>query len=842
MRIIFYYSLVWLGLMGLLFTQPVQAQFIVTGRVTDATTGDPVSFANISLVGRQIGTVSDFEGKFVLRTNVLTDSLQISFLGYRTRRKALDKTAQSQEVLVQLQPAANVLGEIVVRAGENPAFPILRNILKNRSRNDFRRLDQFEYDSYTKTELDVSHITPKFQQRRVMRKIADAVAKAQRIAGEDGQPVLPTFVSEQLSRYYFQSTPQRGKEVILKTNVKGIATGNGNFAAQLIGSNSFRNWSFYDNAVPFLAKDFASPIGENWKGMYDYYLADTVDVGDYVCYEIDFDPKRKQDLAFSGKMWIDTVHYALVQIDATVGAEANLNFVNKVKIQQELVPADSTGAETAWLPVRTRLLIDIAELTKNAAGVLAKFYVANQHIITNRQHPLGFYDVALEQADDARQTQEAFWEKVRPDSLTHDDRLARQLIDTVQNLPIVRNYVDIAQVLTTGWKRYNGFDVGPYIYSLAVNRIEGLRLRLGIRTNEQFSKHLILRGYLAYGTLDGQFKYGTEADYLFSRKKLTVVGLRMSDDLERVGLYASNVGDNKLFYAFTKWGRYRGGIRQKDVELFAKTDVARGFTLRVSLLSRGFRPLFPFSYHTEPDLGVLSPSKSNFNNTQIDVDLRFARNETFIMDGNERITLGTKRIPVISLHYTRGLKGVLQGDFNYNLFSARIYQTLRFGQLGRSAYTLTGGYTPSTIPALLLFAHLGNPTIFYNRNSFNLMNFFEYVSDRYVALQWQHQFDGLLFNRLPLVKKLHWRLVAHADVLWGAQRPQNQALTEQTFLPGFRNRYQFGALDPAVPYVEVGYGIDNIFRVFQILAFHRVTYRDPGVSVFGVKGAIHFSF
>lgn len=819
-----------------------RAQYVITGRVTDAATGDPVPFANLGLVGRAIGTTTDFEGKFILRTSVLTDSLQVSFLGYRTRRKALDQSAKTQEIAVQLEATANVLGEVVVHAGENPAFRILRQVIKSRPRHDFRRLPQFEYDSYTKTELDVSNITPKFQQRRVMRKITDALAKAQRIAGDDGQPILPMFVSEQLSRYYYQDSPQRRKEQILTSNVKGVGVRSGSFASQLIGSNSFRNWSFYDNAVLFLAKDFASPIGENWRGMYDYYVADTVEVNDHVCYELDFEPKRKQDLAFRGKMWIDTTGFALVRIDATVGADANLNFVKKVKIQQELAPADSSGQETAWLPVRTRLLVDIAELTKNSAGMLAKFYVSNQHVVLNQPHPLSFFDLPVEQAEGARQADETFWAKARPDSLTGDDRLARQLIDSVQHLPIVRTYVDVAELLTTGWKKYTEFEVGPYIYGLAVNRIEGLRLRVGFRTNEQFNRHWVLRGYLAYGTKDGRFKYGAEADYLFSRRTWTVAGIRASDDLERIGLYASNVGDNKLFYAFTKWGQYRGGIRQQDLEVFAKTDLTKGVSVRATLLSRDFSPLFPFNYRTQPELGAQSPLSSNFDNTQLDLEVRLAHNETFLMDGNERITLGTKRTPVVTLRYTRGLKGLAGGEFDYHLFAARAYQTLRFGTFGRSNYTLSGGYTPSVVPAMLLFSHLGNPTVFYNRSSFNLMNFFEYVSDRYVALQWQHQFEGLLFNRLPLVKQWHWRLVAQANVLWGAQRAENLALTEQTFLPGFRNRYQFGTLNPTRPYVEVGYGIDNIFRVLRIQAFHRLTYRDPGVPVFGIKGSVHFSF
>lgn len=90
-------------------------------------------------------------------------------------------------------------------------------------------------------------------------------------------------------------------------------------------------------------------MADGWKGYYEYFLTDSLNINDHFCYRIDFEPRRIQDLAFTGSLWIDKATYALVQIDATVNKGANLNFVDKIKIQQELEPTEASP----WLPSRT---------------------------------------------------------------------------------------------------------------------------------------------------------------------------------------------------------------------------------------------------------------------------------------------------------------------------------------------------------------------------------------------------------------------------------------------------------------------------------------------------------
>lgn len=850
-----------LVLSGIIIThQNLFAQYIITGRITDAKNGDPLPFATVGLKGKNInaGAQTNFEGVYTIKTKFMADSIYVSTVNYKKKIKALDKDAATQTVDFQMTGEAKSLDEVVVFSGENPAFKILRKLRENAEKNDRKRLTAFEYDSYSKMELDVDNISEKFKQKKIMKQIQGAIEKFEKIAGEDGKAVIPTFISETISKFYFRETPNRKKEIILKNNIKGVGVKEGSFISQIVGGNIFANYDFYDNFVPFLGKDIISPVGNNWKGTYSWYITDTTDVDGHICYGMEFDPKNDKDLVFTGKVYIDSTSFALVQIDAAVGKQANINFIDKIKISQEL----EQTAEGAWLPSKTRFLIDIAEISKNSAGMLLKMYISNRNYVINQPKELSFYDLPVEVAEDSKEPDPKFWMEARHESLSAQDILASRLIDTVRNVPIVKTYVEIAEIIASGYKRFgNKFAIGPYINLFAVNSIEGLRTRFGFKTLAGFDKKWILKGWVGFGTKDLVFKYGGEVNYILSRRHWTVAGFRHSYDIERIGLTPELIGDNKIFYAFTRWGRFTGPYFRRENEIFLKTEPTKGISFNVAFTTRTFDPLFDFKFRTHPELGVNSPTLDNYDDSFITVEARFAKNETFIMDGNERISLGARRVPTFSIAYQHGIKGVMGSSFNYDRFTAKIYQTFRLGSFGRSDYTVQAGYIPSNLPAPLLFPHLGNETFFYNRAAFNTMHFFEFVSDKYVSLNYNHNFEGLFFNRIPAIRQLKWRLIASANVLFGSQREENLELMKEA-IPVInprhsfdkdgkmitRPRYNFSALNPAIPYVEVGYGIDNIFKIFRLQAFHRLTYLDhlsPGGYIpksFALKASVHFSF
>ncbi len=821
---IYFFSLVFAFLAS---SQAVQAQYTFTGRVTDAETGEGMPFAVVSFKGTTIGTTTDFDGFYKLTTQNLHDSISASAMSYLTRTRAVDRTKKTQTVDFQLQPTALSLMEVKVYSGENPAYDLMRKVIAHKEKNDKRSLEYIEYESYTKIEVDVDNLSEKLRKRKSIRKIQQVIDSIDVLAGEDGKAILPMFISEAFSNVYYRRTPEKRHEHIQKTRVSGIGVQDGSLVSQIAGS-SLQEYNFYRNWLNILNKDFVSPMADSWKIYYEYYLVDSTDINGHYSYRIDFEPKRPQDLAFTGTMWVDKATFALVQIDATMSKTANLNFIEKIKLQQELEPTTAGP----WMPSRTRVLIDVAEITNQAAGMLAKFYTSNENVVINQARSNKFYDTGIEIEPTAQVKDDAFWDEHRHEPLTETEKNVYSMIDSIRNIPLIKSYIEIGNIVVNGYKKVGPLDIGPYILAYNNNSVEGNYVRAGLKTNIDFSHKWVLKGYLGYGLGDKVFKYGVEAQHIFSKKRWTVLGARHSYDLERIGLLSEDVWDNTLFLLSARLGTIRRPFMLRNNALYFQTDFTQGFTQKIKIQQWDFDPRYDFRYYTSPNK---PETNTDFRSTEITLESRWAPKEQFLINDNTRISLGTSR-PVLTLRYTLGLKGMLGGQFNYHKIDLNLSQSFRVGVLGRSSYSISAGYIPSTVPYPILKSHLGNQTVFYINNAYNLMNFFEFVSDKYASIQVQQNFEGLLFNRIPLIRKLKWRLVATGNVLYGGLSNQNYTLTP----PDDNNNLPIGRLGNT-PYVEVGYGIENIFRFVRIDAIHRLTYlNNPDVRSFGVKVSLQF--
>ena len=822
---------------SLIFSNLFSQQLIIKGRVIDAASGEGMPFVTISFKGTTTGTTTDFDGYYVLQTAHVKDSLTASYVGYKSFSKFVKANLPSQQIDFQLQSIETKLQEVKIVFTEDPAYPIMRKVIKNKDKNSASTLSAYECEVYTKTEFDVDNISEKFKKRKIVKKITAVMDSIQRIAGENGKPILPVFISESISNYFYLKNPVKRKETILKTKVTGIGVGDGSTISQFVGS-TFQQYNFYDNWLNILAKDFVSPIADSWKGFYDYYLTDSLYIDSNWCYKIDVEPKRVQDLAFSGKIWIDSKTFALVQIDVSIGKQANLNFIEKIKIQQQL-------AKTylgPWLPVKTRILIDVAEITKGSPGMLAKFYTSNKNIIINNPKPVKFYENPLSINENVVEHDNNYWDQHRHDTLSSTEKNIYLMIDSVKNVPIVKTYVEVANIIANGYKKFGGLEIGPYALLVANNNIEGFRPRLGFKTNGDFSKNWIFRGYLAYGFGDKEFKYDAQAHYILNRDHWSMIGYKFRHELEQVGRLTEDLYDNTLFLASTKWGTVRRGFIRNDHQLYFQTDLTHGIRQTFKARHHDFNPLansFTFAF-IEDKNDVPNSIRRNYITSELIGETRISNGETFVISDNDRYSLGTKKIPVFTLTYIFGFKGIGSSDFDYIKLGFNAYQELRLGTLGRGYFNLDAWYTPSTLPYPLLFVHRGNQSYFYNSLTYNLMNYFEFVSDTYTSLKYEQHFEGLLFNRLPLIKKLKWRFVANTNILYGSVRQENFDIIPATVdnLPVDK----FTSLGN-VPYVEIGYGIENIFKFVRLDFLHRATYRDsPGATNIGVKVSTQFKF
>ncbi|MCS6821070.1 MAG: DUF5686 and carboxypeptidase regulatory-like domain-containing protein [Microscillaceae bacterium] len=810
------------------------SNFVIKGKVIDNTTAEGIPFAAVYFKDKNtIGTTTDFEGNYEIKTPILGDSLSVQYVGYKTLTKAVNKTLKLQVIDFQLEPDVQKLPEAVVYAGENPAHPIMRKVIKNKSKNDWRNLDALEYESYSKTELDLDNLSAKMSKRKLVGKIISAVDSIGKLTGEDGKPIIPLAMSEIISIYYYNQRPEKVKEHIIKSKLVGVGLKEDGIVSQLVGS-SFQNYNFYRNWISMFFKDFISPLTDGWWLHYEYYLVDSLYIGDRFCYKIEVYPQRKQDLAFTGTIWIDKETYGLKQIDVQINKDVNINFVEKIKIQQEflLVP------EGSWVPYKTRIVLDISEITKNSAGMIAKFYVSNKNFVVNKARFLKFYDERVTKEEDYTISDESYWQKARHDTLTEMDKKVFAMIDTIKQIPLVQTYVNIVDFLSTGYQRIGKIDFGNVFYSYAFNNVEGHRFRVGLKTNAKFSKKWILRGFLAYGTQDEQFKYDVNIRYLISRKPWTLVGIRNKQEVEMISAVASNED--------TETGLFTASMRFADMEsrqpywknersIFAQRDLFKGFTQKIILRNYNFNAFEAarFAYKENPHRPD-SRLRSTFINSELTIESRWAFGEAYVINGNDRVLITSDNKPVITFRYQLGIRNFLQSEFEYHKFSLNISHYFSLGAFGNGFYSLTGVYNPNPLPYPLLEVHLGNESIFFNRFAFNLMNFSEFTSNNFWSLFYEHNFEGLIMNRIPLIRRLKWRNFASLNIVQGTLSRENRNLIPLTDEFG-REVLQPRTFADRIPYIEISYGIDNIFKFFKVHFTHRLNYLDrPNTRRFGV--------
>jgi hypothetical protein len=805
-------------------------EIVIQGKVTDANSGDPIPFSNVTIKGTTVGTNTDFDGKYKIKLLKPADSIIASYIGYKSKRKKLSK-ALVQTVDFQLEEEVQNLQEVVIESGENPAFEILRRVVKNKDKNDKRQLAAYEYDSYSKTEVDIDKISDKFRQKKLMKKVAMVLDSIDRIVGEDGKAILPLFITEAVSRIYYRDNPSLKTEEVKNTKISGVGVEDGSLITQVVGS-SFQEYNFYLNWLTILNKNFVSPISDGWRLYYKYDLLDSLYIGDDFCYRIDFFPRSKAELAFEGSMWITKEGYALRQIDATVGREANVNFIERLKIQQELRQYENG----AWLPIKNRVLVDVSEVTKGSAGMLAKFYTSNRNFVLNKPKPTSFYEKRVQVAEDAQlNDDDKFWDSLRFEPLSATEKNVYKMIDTLKNIPIVKTYTEVFKALVDGYYDLGQIEVGSYLRTFAWNNIEGVRLQMGFKTNRKFSRKVTYSGFLAYGFKDEKPKFSLGAQYILDRRKWTTLTFRYTDDMVRLGVDEDILSSNPLFLTAARWGNFRRGFYFKEAMGSFQRELFKGFTQKVNLRYHTFDPAYKFGTLQDP-FDPNSRIIERYQFAELAIESRYARDETFLQNGNERLSVGPKKWPVITIRYSHGFKGIFGSDYDYNKLRINIDKRFKLGPIGVGFVTVTGEKIFNTLPYPLLAVHLGNGSNIYSPFTYNLMDFGEFISDRYVSVRYRQFLEGFLLNRIPLLKKLDWRLVGTTNVIFGDLSDANRksiSLYTSKGEQAARTGYFSGK-----PYVELGYGVENIFRFFRIDFVHRLTYLEPRTFADPVTGAI----
>lgn len=795
-------------------TCDAQTARYVTGKITDAKTGEPLPYVTVYIktpAHTHLGTSTDFAGlyKLTIPANMKTDSIFATYVSYTSIRKVLTLAEKTADF--QMQPDVRMLKDVIVTPHSyvNPAWEIMQNVVLHKDSNNYERLSSYSFESYKRIDLAINNISESMKRRKFMRQITPIMDSLKKTAGSNGTPILPVFMSESISDMYVTRKPNQKAEKIISTRSKGVGIEDQTLISQIV-SAGFQQYNFYKNYVRLAGKDFISPITDSWKLLYNFELVERYEkINGIECYRINFEPKRSHDLAFKGVMWITHDTYALYRVDLSVSADANLDYFKKIRIQQEMIQPKETQA---WIPEKTRVVVEVSNPLKNQPGFIGKFYMANKKIEINKTYPNELFGESLTLAPNNIKSDDAYWNKNRFDTLTAVDKSTYKVIDTVRNLPIVRTYADIAAMLINGYYRIGKISLGPYFYTYSRNDVQGNVLRLGGITNKYFSNTIVLGGFVSYAFQNKKINYGGSMDYIISRKRWTEAGVSYSHDIGQTGYQFENFNKtNGIFKASIRNGNIlrRGPFQQNEFLTYVQRDIEPDVRAKVSFLHRTFDPLFDFNY-IRRDNGMLihdyevdeavgelqwTPGRRQLQSDQLNKRI-------LINDGEDN--------PIVTIRYTHGAK-IAGGDFDYNKIAGNITQKVHMGFYGKGEYSLTAGYIPSTLPFPLLENH---------RFNFNTMRFLEFTSDRWVSLNYTQHMEGLLTNSIPLLKSLDLRTVADFNVLEGSISDENNTLVGRNGLRRYDRSLR------SIPYVEVGYGVENILKFLRLDVLYRVNHNN----------------
>ncbi len=822
------------------FSQPI-VKTIINGLIVDSKTGKPVAGANVFLEKTTIGTITDRAGNYRIETTVYSERLVCSYIGYKTEYRSI-KNGISQTININLKLSSIALDEVKIIPGRrgyknknNPAVELIQKVIDRKAENRKEKFNYLEYNQYEKTEFALSNVGEKFAKSNLLKKfrfIFDNIDTTKRI----GNNTLPLFIMEVLSDHYYRKDPESTKEIVRAEKTVNLDKYFDNKGISSKLDYLYQNINIYDNEILFLKNKFVSPIAGSAPLFYKYFIIDTLSVNEIKCIRLFFIPRNKSDFLFQGYLYISPDNnYAVRKIDMTLNRSINMDWVQNVVVSQDFRQVGKEG----WLLSKDEILIDFG-IAKNKLGLFGQRTVSYKDYKINEPPDEKIFNGPAKIARfDSSANSPDFWESNRHMPLSKSETGAYTMVDSIVKIRAFRTWMGIFMTFPNDFLNLGKIELGPEDSFFSFNPVEGTKLRIGGRTTPDFSKKLTFDGYVAYGLTDKIFKYGSGLTYSLTKGTIyqfpvKSIHLSYQKDVIIPGHDLTLTEEDNLFSSFKR------GIDDKyllnksfKAEYLNESENHFSWLLGYNFTLQSTEGnLF---FNTEDYLSQTN-NISNIDVSEVFLNLRYAPSESFYQRRLYRIVY-PGRYPVIQLKMALGAKSIYN-DYNYMRFQLNISKRIYFSILGYSDVSFEAGRILGKVPYPLLFMHRANQTYSYQVNSYNLMNFLEFVSDRYVSLNIDHCFNGFIFNKIPLIKKLKLREVVTCKVLYGGLgRIDNPDYQNDLFkFPVDSNGVPLTYTLEKQPYIEASVGIANIMKVFRVDLVKRFTYLNhPNVSDIGVR-------
>ncbi|MFN0034725.1 MAG: DUF5686 family protein [Saprospiraceae bacterium] len=819
---------------------------LVKGRVTDADSKEGLAFVSVAAPGFAAGTRTDENGFYLLRTEQKISKLQFNYLGYQTQVLPI-KPGEQQTLDVALKSSMQQLEEVTVKAQrykrkDNPVVDLIELVIANRDKNHIEDLGTYQDEQYEKIFMGISNLSEKFKNRKILRPMRFVLENTD-TTKLGGLPVTPVFLQENVMDYYRQSNPKQWKKYIKAS--KSVRFG------EMVDDEGmdkglqylYKETDIYDNYVDMLSEKFMSPIANGAPLFYRYYAADTLEEGGKKIVRLEFYPKNKMDLLLQGDLYIalDST-YAVTRVNFSVNPNINLNWVKELVVEQDfqLLPSGK------WVMATEDYRMHFG-LNNRGVGMVAQRLVTHRNPQINPVLPDSVLTGGMSEIvtlRNAAKVEETYWETARPAPLNAAEAATYTNLDSLRNTRFYKVTTKIGYALFGAYADVGKFQIGPMNSFYAFNGVEGTRFRFGGRTGPKISKRWRAEGWLGYGLRDQRWKYSAGATYGLNGTEF----IKFPNNLVRVNYLRDVLLPVQNFQGSQSANLANSVVRGANDKFFYferfnaqyEREFQNHFSFFIGGETRKFGPAGALLF--EPAAGGPAVQDPVLTSAAF-VQFRYAPGETYYQGPINRVPVDFNY--VATLRYSKNIKGMAGGQYNYHEVVGSVYKYSDTPPFGYNKTYVEAGGVFGKVPFPLLAIHRGNQTYFGQQFSYNMMNFMEFISDRYATLMTEQYFGGFFLNKIPLLRKLKLREICTFKILYGQVSAQNRPTENSGLLklPTFPDGTPISYTLEKKPYMEASVGISNIFKILRVDLVRRFSYLDhPGTSKYGLRFGIWVEF
>lgn len=828
------------------------ATTIIKGLVVDSISGEPIPYAAIFMKGTNRGIMADEKGRFDIKTDGSFISMDVTALGF-DQKSVKPRLGMTVNETIRLVPSGVKLGEVTVKPGKehyskknNPAVAFVNRLRARQDLTDPRQNPYYSYDRYERITLALNDFNPGDETEGKgggwMVKKFPFMKEYIDTSKLTGRPILNLSTREKASTVYWRKEPQTDKEIVQGLHSAGIDDILDPASLQTFYEDVMREVDIYNNDITIFQNRFVSPLSHIAPDFYKFYLTDTVTIDSTRCVELTFVPHTSESFGFVGRIYVpenDSTMF-IKRIVMNTPRHINLNFVEELRIIQDY---DRAPDGRRW-KTKDDMIVE-ARLLPGAQGMYVRrntTYSNHSYQSTPPEIFSGLANVVTEK--DARRRDEQFWDQKRTDNISDGERGVGSLMARLRKEPVYYWTEKFLKIMVSGYIQTSPnskIDIGPMNTTISHNDIEGWRLRAGGMTTANLSRRLFGRAYVAWGTKDHRWKYKLEGEYSFNDKnyhsrEFPVHSIRATHlyDVDMIGQHYLFTNADNMFLSIK---------RHKDKQMTYHRLSMVEYTLELEnnfSVVAGIHNDRQMSTQYMTFVSGHDESFSHLTATSFKVQLRYAPGEKFYQTKSHRFPINLDA-PVIMLTHEFAPKGYFGNRFTINKTELKFQKRFWFSAFGYTDVIVGGGHVWSKVPYINLLIPNANLSYTIQPESFALMNPMEFINDSYASWDITYWANGAILNYIPLIKKLKLREAFSFRGLWGNLSDRNNPACDQNLL-----RFPSDAhtrLMTNTPYMEVGVGLDNIFKILRLDYVWRLTYRDtPDISKSGLRLALHFTF